>query len=117
MYFFCNSGAEAVECTIKMIRKYQSVKGNSNKYRIITFEGSFHGRTMATISAAKKDKVMKGFEPALDGFDQVPFDDIEAVKAAITSQTAGILIEPILGEGGIRPASTAFIERATRSLR
>ncbi len=107
--FFCNSGAEAVECSIKMIRKYQSAKEN-NKYRIITFEGSFHGRTMATISAAKKDKVLKGFEPALEGFDQVPFDDIDAVKAAITPQTAGILIEPILGEGGIRPASTTFMK-------
>lgn len=108
--FFCNSGAEAVECTIKMIRKYHFEKGNTDRFRIITFEGSFHGRTMATISAAKKDKVLRGFLPALEGFDQVPFDDLEAVKNAITDQTAGILIEPILGEGGIRPASKEFLQ-------
>lgn len=108
--FFCNSGAEAVECGLKMIRKYHFEKGNENKYRVITFEGSFHGRTMATISAAKKDKVMRGFEPALDGFDQVPFGDLEAVKNIVSDRTAGILIEPILGEGGILPAEKEFLQ-------
>ena len=108
--FFCNSGAEAVECGIKMVRKYHDDDGNPDKFRIITFEGAFHGRTLATISAAKKDKVMAGFEPAVEGFDQVPFGDIEAVKRAITPQTAAILIEPIQGEGGIRMATTEFLQ-------
>lgn len=108
--FFCNSGAEAVECGIKMIRKYFDENGEPNRHRIITFEGAFHGRTMATISAAKKDKVMKGFEPALDGFDQVPFNDLEAVKNAIGKDTAGILIEPVQGEGGIRVCPPEFLK-------
>jgi len=108
--FMCNSGAEAVECGMKMIRKYHDENGNPNKFRIITFEGAFHGRTLACISAAKKDKLMKGFEPAADGFDQVAWGDIEAVKKAITPDTGGILIEPIQGEGGIRPASAEFLQ-------
>ncbi len=108
--FFSNSGAEAVECGIKMIRKYHDETGNPDKYRIITFAGSFHGRTLATISAAGKDKVLKGFEPAVDGFDQVAFGDIEAVKAAITPETGGVLIEPIQGEGGINAASEEFLQ-------
>jgi acetylornithine/N-succinyldiaminopimelate aminotransferase len=108
--FFCNSGAEAVECGLKMIRKYHDENGHPERYRVITFEGAFHGRTLATISAAKKEKVMKGFEPAMDGFDQVPHGDIEAVKAAITPETGGILIEPVQGEGGIRPAPEGFLQ-------
>lgn len=108
--FFCNSGAEAVECGIKMVRKYHFENGNPNKNRIITFEGAFHGRTMATISAAKKEKVTKGFGPLLDGFDQVPFNDLEAVKSAINENTGGILVEPIQGEGGIRIASIEFLQ-------
>jgi acetylornithine/N-succinyldiaminopimelate aminotransferase len=107
--FFCNSGAEAVECGIKNIRKYQNDNG-TKRYRIITFEGAFHGRTLATISAAKKDKLLKGFEPAVEGFDQVPFGDLEAVKKAITPETGGILIEPVQGEGGIKPASKEFLQ-------
>lgn len=113
--FFCNSGAEAVECGIKMVRKFHDETGNPDKYRIITFEGCFHGRTMATISASKKSKVMDGFGPEMDGFDQVPFGDINAVRDAITPQTGGILIEPILGEGGVRPASAEFL-RGLRKL-
>ena len=109
--FFCNSGAEAVECGIKMVRKYHDSTGNPDRFRIITFEGSFHGRTLATISAANKDKVMAGFEPAVSGFDQVQFGDIDAVKSAITSETGGILLEPILGEGGILPASSEFLQQ------
>ena len=108
--FFCNSGAEAVECGIKMIRKYHDSNGNPDKYRIITFEGGFHGRTMATISAAKKDKLTEGYYPLLEGFDQVPFDDLEAVKNAITDETGGILIEPVQGEGGIRPCSKEYLQ-------
>jgi len=108
--FFCNSGAEAIECGIKMVRKYHDTTGNPDKYRIITFEGSFHGRTLAGISAAKKAKLMEGFEPAADGFDQVPFGDLDAVKRAITPETGGILLEPILGEGGVLPATDAFLQ-------
>jgi len=108
--FFCNSGAEAVECGMKMIRKYHDETGNPNKFRIITFEGAFHGRTLGTISAAKKEKLMKGFEPAADGFDQVEWGSLEAVKRVICSDTGGILIEPVQGEGGIRPATKEFLQ-------
>ena len=101
--FFTNSGAEAMECAIKMARKYQSANGHPEKYRIITFEGAFHGRTLATIAAGGQQKYLDGFGPKVDGFDQVPFGDHEALKAAIGPQTAAILIEPIQGEGGIRP--------------
>ncbi|MFT6331925.1 MAG: acetylornithine/N-succinyldiaminopimelate aminotransferase [Lentimonas sp.] len=104
--FFCNSGAESVECGIKMIRKAYEEK---EKYRIITFKGAFHGRTMAAISAAAKQKYIEGFEPTLEGFDNVEFNDIEAVRSAITEKTAGILIEPIQGEEGIRVADKKFI--------
>ncbi len=107
--FFCNSGAEAVECVIKMIRHHFFAKGQKNKNRIITFTGAFHGRTIATISAAAKQKYLEGFEPALQGFDNVEFGNIEAVKNAIGQDTAGILIEPIQGEEGIRVADKNFI--------
>lgn len=100
--FFTNSGAEALECSIKMARKYQSSIGHPEKYRIITFEGAFHGRTLATIAAGGQAKYLEGFGPKVDGFDQVPFGDHAAVKAAITPQTGAILIEPIQGEGGVR---------------
>ncbi len=106
--FFCNSGAEAVECAIKMMRRYFYIK-NSKKYRIITFKGAFHGRTIATISASAKKKYLEGFEPALPGFDNVEFGDIEAVKKIISNETAGILIEPIQGEEGIRVSEKKFI--------
>lgn len=101
--FFTNSGAEALECAIKMARKFQSHAGHPEKYRIITFEGAFHGRTLATIAAGGQAKYLEGFGPPVDGFDQVPFADHEALKAAITPATAAILIEPVQGEGGIRP--------------
>ena len=113
--FFCNSGAEAVECGIKMIRKYHDETGNPDKYRIICFMGAFHGRTLATISAGEPGKNTKGFEPLVDGFDHVPYGDLEAVKKAITPQTGGILIEPIQGEGGIKPAPEGFL-KALREL-
>jgi len=105
--FFTNSGAEAVECAIKTARKYHSATGNPERYRLITFEGAFHGRTLATIAAAGQKKLIEGFGPPMDGFDHVPFGDIEAVKAAIGPETAGILFEPIQGEGGINPLSDA----------
>ncbi len=108
--FFCNSGAESIECAIKMIRRHFYVKGQVHKNRIITFTGAFHGRTIATISAAAKPKYLEGFEPALPGFDNVAFGDIEAVKKAITENTAGILIEPIQGEEGIKVADKKFIQ-------
>lgn len=107
--FFCNSGAESLECAIKMIRRHFYVKGQPEKHRIITFTGAFHGRTIATISAAAKKKYLEGFEPALPGFDNVEFGNIDAVKNAITKNTAGILIEPIQGEEGIRVSDKKFI--------
>ncbi len=113
--FFANSGAEAMEGVIKMVRKYQSANGRPERYRIITFEGSFHGRTLATLAAAKNTKHTDGFGPMMDGFDQVPLGDIEAVKRAIGPETAGILIEPLQGEGGIRAAPPQFF-RALRAL-
>lgn len=108
--FFCNSGAEAIECGIKMIRRHFYTKNQPQKNRIITFSGAFHGRTIATISAAAKKKYLEGFEPALDGFDNVEFANIKAVQNAITSKTAGILIEPIQGEEGIRVSDKKFIQ-------
>jgi acetylornithine/N-succinyldiaminopimelate aminotransferase len=113
--FFTNSGAEAMECAIKMARKYQSTSGRPERFRLVTFEGAFHGRTMATIAAGGQKKHLEGFGPAVEGFDQVPFGDLEAVKRAIGPQTAGILIEPIQGEGGVRVAPPAFL-RAVRLL-
>jgi acetylornithine/N-succinyldiaminopimelate aminotransferase len=113
--FFCNSGAEAMECSIKMARKYQSVNGAPERYRIITFEGAFHGRTLATLAAGGQKKYLEGFGPPVEGFDQVPFGDFEAVKRAITPETGAILIEPIMGEGGVRVIEPSFL-RALREL-
>jgi acetylornithine/N-succinyldiaminopimelate aminotransferase len=113
--FFQNSGAEALECAIKLARKYQSASGKPERYRIITFEGAFHGRTLTTIAATGNKKYLEGFGPPVDGFDQAPFGDIDAVKRAIGPQTAAILIEPIQGEGGVRVASPTFL-RALRQL-
>ena len=107
--FFTNSGAEAVECGLKLVRKYHSFNDRPERYRVITFEGSFHGRTLATIAAAAQDKLLAGFGPPVEGFDQVPFGDIAAIKAAIGPETAAILIEPIQGEGGIRPVAAGFL--------
>jgi acetylornithine/N-succinyldiaminopimelate aminotransferase len=108
--FFTNSGAEAVECSIKMARKYHASKGATERFRIITFEGAFHGRTLATIAAGGKAQYLDGFGPKVDGFDQVPLEDIDAVKSAITEETAGILIEPVFGEGGIVVVSSRFLK-------
>jgi acetylornithine/N-succinyldiaminopimelate aminotransferase len=106
--FFANSGAEAMEGVIKMVRKYQSAAGHPERYRIISFEGSFHGRTLATLAAAKNKKHLDGFGPPMDGFDQVPLGDLGALKRAITPETAGIIIEPVQGEGGVRSAPPQF---------
>lgn len=100
--FFCNSGAEALEAAIKMARRYHFVKGNPERNRIITFTGAFHGRTLATIAAGGQEKYLEGFEPRLPGFDQVAFGDHEALKQAITQETAAVLVEPVQGEGGVR---------------
>jgi len=107
--FFTNSGAEANECAIKMARKYHAAKGHPERYRIITFEGAFHGRTLATIAAGGQQKYIDGFGPKVEGFDQVPFDDEAALKAAIGAETAALMIEPIQGEGGLRPATARFL--------
>ena len=113
--FFANSGAEAVECAIKMARKYQAASGKSERYRIITFEGAFHGRTLATIAAGGQAKYLEGFGPPVEGFDQVALGDLEAVKKAIGPNTAAIMIEPVQGEGGVRTAPNAFL-KALREL-
>ncbi len=113
--FFCNSGAEAMECSIKMARKYHSANGKPERYRIITFEGAFHGRTLATLAAGGQKKYLDGFGPPVEGFDQVPFNDLEAAKRAVGNETAAILIEPIMGEGGVRVVAPAFL-RALREL-
>jgi acetylornithine/N-succinyldiaminopimelate aminotransferase len=113
--FFQNSGAEALECAIKMARKYQSASGKSERYRIITFDGAFHGRTLAAIAATGNKKYLEGFGPPVEGFDQVPFGDLDAVKRAIGPETAAILIEPVQGEGGVRVAQLPYL-RALRKL-
>ena len=108
--FFCNSGAESVEASIKLMRKYHSANGNPERYRMISFAGSFHGRTLATISAGASDAHRAGFGPAVDGFDHVAFGNMNEVRAAVTAETAGIMIEPVQGEGGIRPADPRFLK-------
>ena len=107
--FFCNSGAEAMECAIKCARKYHAVTGAPERVRIITFEGAFHGRTLATLAAGGQKKYLEGFGPVVEGFDQVPFGDLAAVKRAIGPTTAAILIEPIQGEGGVRVVPNQFL--------
>jgi acetylornithine/N-succinyldiaminopimelate aminotransferase len=108
--FFCNSGTEAMEWAIKVTRKYHATNGHPEKFRIITFEGAFHGRTLASLSATGNKKYLEGFGPPVEGFDQVPFGDLDAVKAAIGPQTAGIVIEPVMGEGGVRVVPNAFLK-------
>jgi len=108
--FFCNSGAEANEAAIKLTRKYFKEKGESGKYRIISMEHSFHGRTMATLSATGQDKIKQGFEPVLEGFDYVPFNDISALRSKIGPSTCAVLIEPIQGEGGVRCPDPEYLK-------
>lgn len=113
--FFANSGAEAVECSIKTCRRYHFANGNPHKNRIITFQNAFHGRTLGAISATDQEKLRSGFEPLLPGFTVLPHGDLDAVKAAIGPDSAGIMIEPVQGEGGLRPASAEFMQ-ALRAL-
>jgi acetylornithine/N-succinyldiaminopimelate aminotransferase len=107
--FFCNSGAEANEGMIKAMRKTMAETGRGERYRIITFEGAFHGRTLATLAATGNPKYLEGFGPKVDGFDQVPFGNMNAVRDAIGPATAGVIIEPVQGEGGVRPAELRFL--------
>lgn len=107
--FFANSGAEAMECCFKMARRYHYVNGAPDRFRIITFEGAFHGRTLATIAAGGQKKHLEGFGPKVEGFDQVPLGDLDAVRDAITEETAAICIEPLLGEGGILTVPWSFL--------
>lgn len=107
--FFCNSGAEANEAAIKLARRYHSRVANSGRYEIITFHQSFHGRTLATLTATGQDKVKDGFGPLPDGFVHVPYNDVEALKTAVNERTCAIMLEFVQGEGGVRPADPAFI--------
>lgn len=107
--FFTNSGVEAWECAVKVVRKYHYETGNPEKNRFIVAGGAFHGRSTTAIAAAKSEKMVKGFGPLLDAFDQVAFDNLNELRAAITPQTGAIMVEPILGEGGIRPASPDYL--------
>ncbi len=108
--FFGNSGAEALECGFKLLRKYHDDFGDAGRYRVIAFEGSFHGRTLATLAAAGNEKYLKGYAPYVEGFDHVPFGNLNEVRAKIGPETAAILIEPVQGEGGMRAGSVEFLK-------
>jgi acetylornithine/N-succinyldiaminopimelate aminotransferase len=112
--FFCNSGAEAIECGLKLTRKYHDETGSPQRYRVITIEGAFHGRTLATIAAGGQEKHLKGFDPMVDGFDKVAFGNMNELRAAITGETAAILIEPVQGEGGMRPGPADYLQALRR---
>jgi acetylornithine/N-succinyldiaminopimelate aminotransferase len=109
--FFTNSGAEALECAIKTARRHFYINGEPERYGIVTMEGAFHGRTLATIAAGGQAKYLEGFGPKAPGFDQVPFGDLDALEATVTEQTAGVLIEPVQGEGGIRPIDPEILRK------
>ena len=109
--FFTNSGAEAMECSIKTARRYHFENGNSERFNILTFEGAFHGRTIATIAAGGQEKYIEGFGPKAPGFISLPFDDEDALERAIDEHTAAILIEPVQGEGGVRPVEGHFLRK------
>ena len=112
--FFCNSGAEANEAAIKLARKHSKDKGENGRYRIVSMEQSFHGRTMATLSATGQEKIRKGFEPILKGFDYIPFNDIDALRDAIDASTCAVLLEPIQGEGGVRCPDPEYLKSVRR---
>jgi acetylornithine/N-succinyldiaminopimelate aminotransferase len=107
--FFCNSGAEANEGMVKAVRKTMAETGRPERYRLIVFEGAFHGRTLAMLAATGNEKYLAGFGPKVDGFDQIPFGNMNALRDAIGPTTAGVMIEPIQGEGGVRPADLQYL--------
>ena len=107
--FFTNSGVEAIECGLKMVRKYHDDFGDPGRYRVITCAGAFHGRTLAAIAAGRQEKHLNGFAPIVDGFDQVAFGNLNELRAAITGETAAILVEPVQGEGGMRAAGADYL--------
>ncbi len=109
--FLCNSGAEANEAAIKLARKYFKEAGEGHRFRIISMDQSFHGRTMATLSATGQNKVKQGFEPLLDGFDFVPFDDADALRAAVGASTCAVMLEPVQGEGGVRCPAPDYLKK------
>lgn len=113
--FFCNSGLEAVEAGIKLVRKHYADKGETDRYRIITVDGCFHGRSLASISASGQEKLIKGFGPVVEGFDQVPFGNTNALRAAVDGRTCAVLVEPVQGEGGIRSMNEDYL-RAVRAV-
>lgn len=113
--FFCNSGAEANEAAIKLARRYFYEKGETDRFRVVAATQSFHGRTMATLTATGQDKIKKGFSPLLEGFSHVPFDDIAALEQAVDDGVAAVLLEPIQGEGGVRVPSPGYL-KAVRKL-
>jgi len=113
--FFCNSGAEANEAAIKLCRKYFHDRGEKERYRIISMTQSFHGRTMAALSATGQDKIKQGFDPVLGGFDFVPFDDMDALKQKMDSSVAAVMLEPVQGEGGVRCPSPDYL-KAVRNI-
>ena len=108
--FFCNSGAEALECAIKTARKYHAATGHPEKYRLIACTGSFHGRTLATLAAAGNEKYLAGFGPPAPGFDHVPFGNLNEMRAAVTGETAAILVEPVHGEGGLATPPEGYLK-------
>ena len=112
--FFCNSGAEANEAAIKLARKYFKDKGENGRYRIISMERSFHGRTMATLSATGQEKIRKGYDPVLEGFDFVPFDDPEALAGMISPSTCAVILEPVQGEGGVRVPGSGYLKEVRK---
>ncbi|MCI0371369.1 MAG: aspartate aminotransferase family protein [candidate division NC10 bacterium] len=107
--FFCNSGAEANEAALKLARKYAKERFSSDRTEIITMRGSFHGRTLATVTATAQEKYQKGFEPLVPGFKYVPFNDLRAVELAVDARTAALLVEPIQGEGGVQVAADGYL--------
>ena len=112
--FFCNTGAEANECAIKVARKYQDESGAPERFRVITIGGAFHGRTLATLAAGRQEKHLKGFGPIVDGFDQVAFGNLNELRAAIGPETAAILVEPIQGEGGVRANDLDYLRECRK---
>lgn len=107
--FFCNSGAEAMECALKIARRFHQAQGAKEKHRVITARGAFHGRTLATISAGGQEKHLEGFAPRVEGFDQVALGNLNEARAAITEQTAAVVVEPVQGEGGVIPCDPAYL--------